>query len=77
MQTNIKIANGKKLQLQTLVGSECTHIEIDKQLMKEEKIKTEPINRLFEIFNADGTKNREVIRFVPLEVKINRTQETN
>ena len=77
MQTNIKIANGKKLQLQTLVGSECTHIEIDKQLMKEEKIKTEPINRLFEIFNADGTKNREVIRFAPLEVKINRTQETN
>ena len=77
MQTNIKIANGKKLQLQTLVGSECTHIEIDKQLVKEEKIKTEPINRLFEIFNADGTKNREVIRFVPLEVKINRTQETN
>ena len=77
MQTNIKIANGKKLQLQTLVGSECTHIEIDKQLVKEEKIKTEPINRLFEIFNADGTKNREVIRFAPLEVKINRTQETN
>ena len=25
----------------------------------------------FEVFNADGTKNGEVTRFVPLEVKIN------
>ena len=30
---------------------------------------------LFKIFNADGTKNREVIRFVPLKVEINRYRE--
>ena len=40
--------------------------------MKEEQIKTEPIDRLFEVFNADGTKNREVIIFVLLELEINR-----
>ena len=36
------------------------HIRIDKQLVKKKKIKIEPMNRLFEVFNADGTKNREV-----------------
>ena len=29
------------------------------------------MDRLFEVFNANKTKNREVIRFVPLELKIN------
>jgi len=60
MHTNIKTKNGKELQLQTLVDSGCTHTRINKQLVKEEKIKTRPIDRSFEVFNADGTKNREV-----------------
>jgi len=30
MQTNIKISNGKKLQLQTLVDLECIYTGIDK-----------------------------------------------
>ena len=42
------------------MDSECTHTEIDKQLVKEEKIKTEPMNRSFEVFNADRTRNEEV-----------------
>ena len=29
------------------------------------------MDRLFKVFNANKTKNREVIRFVPLELKIN------
>ena len=28
------------------------------------------MDRSFEVFNADGTKNGEVTRFVPLEVEI-------
>ena len=40
--------------------------------MKEKKIRTEPMDRLFKVFNADRTKNREVARFVPLKVKINK-----
>ena len=39
--------------------------------MKEEYIKTEPIDRSFEVFNADGTKNREVTIFALLELEIN------
>jgi len=40
--------------------------------MKEEKIKTEPIDRSFKVFNIDGTKNREVTRFVLLKLEINK-----
>jgi len=75
MQTNIKTKNGKELQLQALVDSGCTHTGIDEQLVKEEKIKTEPMDRSFEVFNADGTKNGEVTIFTPLEVVINGHKE--
>jgi len=30
------------------------------------------MNRSFEVFNADGTKNGEVTRFAPLELDINK-----
>jgi len=33
------------------------------------------MNRSFEIFNADGTKNGKVIRYMPLELEINRHME--
>ena len=72
---NIKTKNRKELQLQALVDFRYTHTRIDKQLVKKEKIKTEPMDRLFKVFNADGTKNREVIQFVPLKVEINRYKE--
>ena len=71
MQINIKTKNGKELWLQALVDSGCIHMGINEQLVKEERIKMEPMDRSFKVFNADGTKNREVIRFASLEVKIN------
>ena len=33
------------------------------------------MDRSFEVFNADGTKNGEVTRFVPLEVEIDGHKE--
>jgi len=75
VQTNIKTKNRKKLQLYALVDSGCSHTGINKQLVKEEKIKTEPMNRLFEVFNTDKTKNGEVIWYTPLKVKINKHKE--
>jgi len=68
----MKISNRKKLWLKALVDSGCTHTEIDKQLVKEKRIKVEPMDRSFKFFNGDGTKNGEVTRFALLEVKINR-----
>ena len=72
MQTNIKTKNRKELWLQVLIDLRCTHTGIDEQLVKEERIKMEPMDRSFEVFNADETKNGEVTRFAPLEVEINR-----
>jgi len=54
------------------VDLRCTHTGINKQLVKEERIKTEPMNRSFEVFNANGTKNGEVTQYIPIEVEINR-----
>jgi len=34
-----------------------------------------PINFLFKVFNADGMKNREMIKMVPLEIEINKHKE--
>jgi len=53
VQTNIKTANRKKLQLQVLVDSGYTYTRIDKQLVKEEKIKTELMEQSFKVFNTD------------------------
>ena len=67
--------NRKKLEVKALVDSVCTHTRIDKQLVKDKKILTKPINFSFKVFNADGTKNREVTKVVSLEIEIDRHTE--
>jgi len=63
--------NSKNLKVKVLVDSRCIHIEINKWLVKDKKIQTKPINFSFKVFNADRTKNREVTKVAPLEIKIN------
>jgi len=72
VQANVKTENSKKLIVKALVDSGCTHTGIDEQLVKNKRIQTKLINFSFEVFNADGTKNREVTKVAPLEIKINR-----
>jgi len=72
---NVKTSNRKKLWLKALVDLGCTHTGINKQLVKKEQIKTEPIDKSFEVFNADRTKNGEVTRFAQLKLEINRHME--
>ena len=67
----MKTKNSKNLKVKALVDSRCTHTGIDKQLVKERRIQTEPINFSFEVFNINGTKNGEVTRVALLEIKIN------
>ena len=43
-----------------MVNSGYTHTGINKQLVKEERIQIKHMDRSFEVFNADETKNREV-----------------
>ena len=71
MQANIKTKNGKKLKVKALVDSGCTYTRIDKQLVKDKRIQMKPINFSIEVFNMDRTKNGEVTRVAPLEIKVN------
>jgi len=43
--------------------------------IKDKRIQIKPINFSFEVFNADGTKNREVTKVAPLKIKINSHKE--
>ena len=70
MQANIKIKNRKKLEVKALVNSGCTYTGIDEQLVKDKKIPIKPIDFSFEVFNTDGTKNGEMTKVAPLEIKI-------
>ena len=72
MQADMKTKNSRKLKVKALVDSRCTHIGIDKQLVKN---KIKPINFSFEVFNADGMKNGEVTRVTSLEIEINGHKE--
>ena len=63
--------NGKKLWIEALVDSGCTYTGIDKQLVKNKRIQTRPINFSFGVCNADRTKNGNETRVVLLEVEIN------
>ena len=75
MQANVKTENKKKLKVKALVDSECTHIGIDEQLVKDKKIKTKLIKFSFEVFNTDRIKNGEVTKIAPLEIEINGHKE--
>jgi len=69
------VKNGKKLKVKALVDSRYTYTGIDEQLVKDKRIQMKLINFSFKVFNADGTKNGEVTRMVPLEIEINRHKE--
>ena len=75
MQANMKTKNGKHLKIKALMDSGYTHIGIDKQLVKDKRIQTRPINFSFKVFNVNRTKNGEVTRVVLLEVEINGHKE--
>ena len=76
IQAQVKTKNGKNLKVKVLVDSRCTHTGINEQLVKDKNIQTKKIDFSFEVFNADGTKNREVTKVAPLEVEINGYKKT-
>ena len=64
MQVNVKTKNSKNLKVKALVDSECIHMGINEQIVKEKRIQMKLINFSFEVFNTDRTKNREVTRIL-------------
>ena len=76
MQAEVKTKNGKNLKVKALMDSRCIYTGIDKQLVKDKRIQTKAIDFSFEVFNTDRTKNGEMTKVVPLEIKINGYKET-
>jgi len=76
VQAEVKTKNGKNLKVKALEDFRCTYTGINKQLVKDKRIQTKSIDFSFEVFNADGTKNGEVTKVAPLEIKINGHKET-
>ena len=76
VQAEVKTKNGKNLKVKALVDSGCTHMGINKQLVKDKRIQTKLIDFSFKVFNADRTKNREVTKVAPLEIEINKHKKT-
>ena len=77
MYISMKILNEKELQLKVLIDSECTHTDIDKQLVKKEQIKIILLSRPFNIFNIDRTRsgNYKATQFILLELEIKEYTE--
>ena len=67
--------NGKNLKVKVLMDSRCIHTGIGEQLVKDKRIQMKLINFSFKVFNADETKNEEVIKMAPLEIEINGHKE--
>ena len=63
------------MKVKALVDSECTYAGVYKQLVKNKRIQTKLINFSFKVYNANGTKNGEVIGIALLEVEINGHKE--
>jgi len=76
VQADIKTKNSKKIKIKTLVDFRYTHMEIDKQLVKDKRIQTRLINFSFEVFNTDRTRNGEVTKMTPLEIEITDTRNS-
>ena len=57
------------------MDSRCTYTGINEQLVKDKRIQTKLINFSFKVYNTEGTKNGEVTRVAPLEIKINSYKE--
>ena len=55
--------------MKTLVDSGYTYTRIDEQLVKNKRIQARLINFSFEVFNTDKTKNGEITKVAPLEIK--------
>ena len=75
VQAEVKTKNSKNLKVKALVDSGCTHTGINEQLVKDKRIQTKVIDFSFKVFNADGTKNREVTKVAPLKIEINGHKE--
>ena len=70
----IKTKDRRKLKIKALINSRCTNTTITRKTVEEKGISTKLLPRLFNMYNSDGSRNREktIREFIPLEINSNR-----
>ena len=70
----IKTKDRRKLKIKALINSRCTNTTITRKTVEEKGISTKSLPRLFNMYNSDGSRNREktIREFIPLEINSNR-----
>ena len=70
----IKTKDRRKLKVKALINSRCTNTTITRKTVEEKGISTKSLPRLFNMYNSDGSRNREktIREFIPLEINSNR-----
>ena len=74
MHPIIKTKDRRKLKVKALIDSGCTNITIARKTVEEKGISTKLLPRLFNMYNSDGSRNREktIREFILLEINSNR-----
>jgi len=70
----IKTKDRRKLKVKALIDSGCTNTTITRKTVEEKGISTKSLPRPFNVYNSDGSRNREktIREFVLLEINSNR-----
>jgi len=70
----IKTKDRRKLKVKALINSRCTNTTITRKTVEEKGISTKLLPRLFNMYNSDGSRNREktIREFIPLKINSNR-----
>ena len=73
MYPTIKTKDRRKLKVKTSIDSGCTNTTIARKIVEEKGIPTKLLPKLFDVYNSDGSRNREktIKEFVPLEINSN------
>ena len=73
MHPTIRTKNGRKLKVKALINSRCMNTTIARKIVEEKGIPTKLLPKLFDVYNSDGSRNREktIKEFVPLEINSN------
>ena len=59
MHPIIKTKDRRKLKVKTLINSGCTNTTITRKTVEEKEISTKSLLKPFDIYNSDGSRNRE------------------
>jgi hypothetical protein len=77
VKTTVRTESQTISPVDTLIDSGCTHTCISKKLVEREGIPTKKMKNPVNVFNADGTKNKDgqITDYVNLEVELNGHKE--